>query len=86
MRGSSVSESHSESRCGWWTIKTQPGAFGIAGTFLTVGQATSNVTDDYPSRRPWPFTGGTIKAVAVDVSGEPYVDLEREAAAMIARE
>ena len=25
-------------------------------------------------------------AVAVDVSGEPYVDLEREAAAMIARE
>jgi hypothetical protein len=30
----------------------------------------------------WRFTGGTIKRVAVDVSGEPYLDLEREAAAM----
>jgi hypothetical protein len=36
--------------------------------------------------RPGPFTGGTIKRVAVDVGGEPYVDLERAAAAMIARE
>jgi sulfatase-like protein len=35
---------------------------------------------------PLPFTGGTIKRVAVDVSGEPYVDLEREAAALILRE
>ena len=33
-----------------------------------------------------PFTGGTIKRVAVDVSGEPYVDLEREAQAMLTRE
>ena len=32
------------------------------------------------------FTGGTIKRVAVDVSGEPYIDLEREAQAMMARE
>ncbi len=32
------------------------------------------------------FTGGTIRRVAVDVSGEPYVDLEREAAAMLMRE
>ena len=32
------------------------------------------------------FTGGTIDRVAVDVSGEPYVDLEREAVAMMARE
>ena len=31
-------------------------------------------------------TGGTIKRVAVDVSGEPYLDLEREAQAMLARE
>jgi len=35
---------------------------------------------------PWVFTGGTIKRVAVDVSGEPYVDLEREAVAMMSRE
>jgi hypothetical protein len=37
------------------------------------------VTDDYPGEMPWRFTGGTIKRVAVDVSGEPYIDLEREA-------
>jgi hypothetical protein len=44
------------------------------------------VTDDFPGGRPWAFTGGTIQTVAVDVSGDPYVDLERAAAAMIARE
>ena len=37
-----------------------------------------------PASAPWAFTGGTIHRVAVDVSGEPYVDLEREAAAMLA--
>jgi len=31
-------------------------------------------------------TGGTINRVAIDVSGEPYVDLEREAASMLMRE
>jgi arylsulfatase len=35
---------------------------------------------------PWNFTGGTIQRVAVDVSGEPYLDLEREAVAMLMRE
>jgi arylsulfatase len=30
--------------------------------------------------------GGTIERVVVDVSGEPYVDLEREAVAVMARE
>jgi hypothetical protein len=40
------------------------------------------ITDDYPS--PSAFAGGTIDRVAVDVSGEPY--LEREAQAMLARE
>ena len=61
-------------------------AFGLSGTDLTVGRAISQVTDDYPGERPWRFTGGTIRMVAVDVSGEPYVDLERAAAAMVARE
>ena len=32
-----------------------------------------------------PRTGGTIKRVAVDGGGEPYIDLEREAAALILR-
>jgi hypothetical protein len=44
------------------------------------------VTEDYPGDRPWRFTGGTINRVAVDVSGQPYLDLQREAAAMLARE
>ena len=61
-------------------------AFGLSGTDLTVGRAIGSITNDYPGQRPWAFTGGTIKRVAVDVSGEPYVDLERAAAAMIARE
>ena len=44
------------------------------------------VTSDYPNGSPHRFTGGTISRVAVDVSGDPYVDLEREAQAMLARE
>jgi hypothetical protein len=32
------------------------------------------------------YGGGTLHGVAVDVSGTPYVDLEREAAAMLSRE
>ncbi len=44
------------------------------------------VTDDYPGERPYRFTGGVIKRLAVDVSGQPYLDLERQAAAILARE
>jgi arylsulfatase len=46
----------------------------------------AGVTADYPGEMPWSFTGGTINRVAVDVSGEHYIDLEREAAAMLRRE
>jgi hypothetical protein len=36
---------------------------------------------------PKPFTGGgSITDVTVDVSGEPYVDLEKEAIAMMKRD
>lgn len=44
------------------------------------------ITDDYPGEAPHRFTGGAIKQVAIDVSGEAYVDLEREAALMLMRE
>jgi N-sulphoglucosamine sulphohydrolase, C-terminal len=77
---------HGEQKVGEGRIKTQPAAFGLSGTDLTVGRAISNITDRFPGQRPWTFTGGTIHTVAVDVSGEAYVDLERAAAAMIARE
>ena len=68
-------------------IKTQPGKFALGGEGLCVGRDSSDpVTSDYPGSAPWKFTGGTINRVAVDVSGEPYVDLEREAVAMMSRE
>ena len=81
-----VSLFHGDQKVGEARIKTQPSAFGLSGTDLVVGRAISNITDDFPGERPWAFTGGTIRTVAVDVSGDPYVDLERAAAAMIARE
>jgi hypothetical protein len=37
------------------------------------------VTADYPGQAPWAFTGGTIHQAAVDVSGQPFVDLPAEA-------
>jgi arylsulfatase A-like enzyme len=78
---------HGDKKVGEGRIKTQPGKFSIAGEGLTVGRDGGEpVTDDYPGREPWAFTGGTIDRVAVDVSGEPYIDLEREAQAMMMRE
>jgi arylsulfatase len=54
---------------------------------LCIGRDSGEpVTADYPGDHPHRFTGGTIKRVAVDVSGDPYVNLEREARAMMARE
>ena len=77
---------YGEKKVGEGKIKTQPATFGLTGSGLTVGRSLHAITYDYPGERPWPFTGGRIHFGAVDVSGEPYVDLEREAAAMIARE
>ncbi len=68
-------------------IKTQPGSFSLAGEGLNVGKDGGEpVTDDYAGERPWSFTGGSIKHVIVDVSGAPYIDVEKEAIAMMARE
>ena len=78
---------HGDKKVGEGRIKTQPGKFMIAGEGLCVGRDSGEpVTDDYPGDAPWRFTGGTIKRVAVDVSGEAYIDLEREAIAMLMRE
>jgi arylsulfatase len=64
---------HGEEKVGEGRIKTQPGKFALGGEGLCIGRDSSEPV-------------GTIHRVAVDVSGEPYVDLEREAAAMLARE
>jgi hypothetical protein len=78
---------YGDRKVGEGRIRNQPGYFELAGEGLCVGRDSgAAVTDDYPGEPPYRFTGGTIKRVAVDVSGEPYIDLERQAAAMLARE
>jgi arylsulfatase len=78
---------YGDHRVGEGQIRTQPGQFSIAGEGLYAGRdGAEPVTDDYPGTSPWAFTGGILHRVAVDVSGEPYVDLEREAVAMLSRE
>jgi arylsulfatase len=68
-------------------IKTQPGKFSVAGEGLNIGRDGGEpVTDDYPGDTPWAFVGGTIHKAIIDVSGEPFVDLAREAAAAFARD
>jgi arylsulfatase len=76
-----------DKKVGEGTIRTQPGNFSLVGEGLNVGQdPASPVTDDYPGERPYAFIGGTIKEAVVDLTGEEYVDLEREALAMMKRE
>ncbi|MFF7641940.1 sulfatase-like hydrolase/transferase [Streptomyces canus] len=58
-------------------IVTQPGYFCAVGDGICVGRdAASPVTTGYDG--PFPFTGGTIDKVVVDVSGERYVDHEAQ--------
>ena len=75
---------HGEREVGKGTIKTQLGAYSAGGTPLFVGRQTGEpVTDDYPGESPYALTGATIDRVAVDVSGEPYVNLELQAEMLI---
>ena len=75
---------HGDTKVGEAELRTQPGRFMLAGEGLTVGRDGGDpVTEDYPGDRPYHFVGGTINRVAVDVSGEPYVDLERAAQAAL---
>ena len=68
-------------------IMTQPGNFSLVGEGLNIGKDPGEpVTSDYEGSHPFAFTGGTIKQAVVDVSGEQYVDLEKEALAMMKRE
>ncbi|MCZ8378978.1 arylsulfatase [Mycobacterium sp. CPCC 205372] len=66
-------------------MQVHPGTFGLAGASLSVGRNTgSPVSRSYTA--PFPFTGGTIAQVNVDVSGTPYADLDREFARAFARD
>jgi arylsulfatase A-like enzyme len=66
-------------------IMTQPGNFSLVGDGICVGRDSgSAVTADYSA--PFAFAGGTIERVVVDVSGEHYVDYEKEVLAYLARD
>jgi arylsulfatase len=68
-------------------IRTQPGYFSLDGEGLCVGRDSGEpVTPDYPGERPWEFSGGTIKQVLVDVSGDPFINVEHEAAGALMRD
>ena len=66
-------------------VKAHPFIFGLAGGGVEVGRNLGQpVSAAYTA--PFPFTGGTIAKAVVDVSGAPYVDLERELAVAFARD
>jgi arylsulfatase len=66
-------------------MRAQVGKFTLCGDGLCVGWDSADpVSRQYGT--PFPFTGGKLLGVAIDVSGERYVDLELEAAAMLSRE
>ena len=66
-------------------MRAQVGKFTLSGDGLCIGfDSGDNVSNEY--KNPGTFTGGTILGAAVDVSPEVYLDLEREAAAALARD
>lgn len=75
---------HGDRNVGEGKIKTQMGFFAIAGAGVYVGRHGGEpLTDDYPGQAPYTFTGGTLHQVSVNVSGEPYSDLERQAEVLL---
>jgi arylsulfatase A-like enzyme len=66
-------------------IMTQPAFFSLCGDGLCVGRDSgSPVSTDWPP--PYSFAGGTIDRVVVDVSGDAYVDHEKEVLAWLSRD
>jgi arylsulfatase len=66
-------------------IKTQPGFFGLSGEGLSVGRNTgAAISPDYQA--PFAFIGGTVEGVVIDVSGDTYVDHEKEVRAWLTRD
>jgi len=66
-------------------MRAQVGKFTLCGDGLCIGfDSADTVSRQYAN--PFPFSGGTILGVAIDVSGEQYLDLELEALAAYARE
>ena len=68
------------------SIKTQPGKFMLGGEGLDIGKDPGGSVAKSVYQAPFPFTGGTIREVIVDVSGDPCVDIELEALGMMMRD
>jgi hypothetical protein len=75
-----------DQRVGQQRIKTQPGKFMLSGEGLNVGKDPGSPVSTTAYTAPFPFSGGRLREVMVDVGGEPYVDLELEAMAMMKRD
>ena len=66
-------------------MRAQIGPFTLCGDGLCVGYDSADpVSRSYPPG--FPFRGGRILGVAVDIGEDQYLDLEREAAAAFARD
>ncbi len=66
-------------------MRAQVGKFTLAGDGLCVGfDSGDNVSQHY--KNPGTFTGGTIQGVAIDVSEEAYIDLQKDAQAALSRD
>lgn len=66
-------------------VRTHPVTFGLAGASVQIGRNGGQpVCAAYGA--PFPFTGGAIAKVVLDVSGTPYIDRERELAIAFARD
>ncbi|WNG93854.1 arylsulfatase [Mycobacterium sp. ITM-2016-00318] len=66
-------------------VTAHPGTFGLAGATISVGRNTGSAVSS-TFKAPYDFTGGTIAQVRVDLSGAPYVDVEKELAMAFARD
>ena len=62
------------------TLAKRSTDLGLGGASRDSGSA---VADYQP---PFPFTGGTIERVAIDVSGDHFVDHEKEVLAYLTRD
>ena len=63
-------------------MRTQPAKFTLSGDGLCVGYDSGDAVSEL-YQTPGRFEGGTIQAVGVTVSGEPYRNLELEAQRMM---
>ncbi len=60
-------------------VKAHPGTFGLAGATISVGRNSGSAVSS-TFKAPMHSPVGTIAQVNVDLSGAPYVDVEKELA------